>query len=578
MYFKSMSGKWRANGAGLIFFLSFLTLVLHRESCNAQGLESSLSEIFKKWEDSIPKLIESQKINGLAIAVADETGMLWSKGFGYTDISHSREVDANTLFSVQSMSKNFTALAILNAVEDGILDLDCPIAFYLPDFKVNSRFDSLPQEKITLRLLLSHRAGFAHEAPVGNNYYTEGSFEDHIKSISDTWLRFPVGQRYSYSNLGIDLAGHILEVKSGMTFESYVENHILKPSGLTRSSFNQKEIIKESNRARGYSAPDTEAPFHYAMIPSGGLYSSVTDLSHYLGMMINNGMYGNNKIAEPESLKAMFEIPGKLPDQISGYGLGISIRNDYGLTLLTHGGAGLGFCSNVLWSPEYKTGVVFLSNSTNTRFQNSLPLKILFEIIKAKTGIQLVEEFPNVSYNDPEREVDSLILKRISGTYLYNRSGVMILEYQNGRLGTKPEGPEFFPAIFTSETEFNFGMGPFPTFFSIFEGTNEKPGYLVRHFDGEYLDFNESPFDKPGPSTPEWGKYTGNYSYYSQGKLSSNKVPVTIKNGYLYVFNYKLMEYRPGLFFTSHGETLDFRGSNATWRNIRLEKADAPPQ
>ena len=555
----------------LIYLLLFLIAFSSSESCPGQIADRSFTKLFEKWEDSIPKLIESQNVQGLAIAVADETGLVWAKGFGHTDATHDRVVDINTLFSVQSMSKNFTALAILKAVEDDIVKLDYPITYYLPDFKVNSRYESLPQDKITLRLLLSHRAGFTHEAPVGNNYYTEGSFEAHIKSISDTWLRFPVGQRYSYSNLGIDLAGNILAVKTGTPFEVYVRHNILEPSGMTRSSFSLKEIIKESNRATGYSSPDTESPFYFAMIPSGGLYSSVNDLSKYLQMMINNGLYGSNRIIEPESLKAMFEIQGKLPKQISGYGLGISVRGDYELTLYTHGGAGFGFCSNIIWSPEHKVGIVFLSNSSNTRFQNSLPIEILFEIIEAKSGTKPVEEFAVVSYNDPEIKVDSIVQKELSGTYLYNRGGIMILEYENGRLGIKPEGPAFYPAIFTSDTDFNFGTGPYPTFYSIYKGSNEKPGYLLRHFDGEHLDFNESPFDKPGPAKPEWDKYTGNYSYYSQGKLSSNKVPVTMKNGYLYVYNYKLSEHEPGLFFTNHGEALDFRGEYPTWRNIRLE-------
>ena len=101
---------------------------------------------------------------------------------------------ADTIFSVQSMSKMFTATAVMQAVAAGRLDLDEPITTYLPGFTVHSAFEEHPERKITLRMLLSHTAGFTHEAPVGNNNELEpGDFDAHVRSISDTWLRFPVG-------------------------------------------------------------------------------------------------------------------------------------------------------------------------------------------------------------------------------------------------------------------------------------------------------------------------------------------------------------------------------------------------
>ena len=96
--------------------------------------------------------------------------MLWAEGFGCTDWNCRTPVTADTPFSIQSMTKSFTAVAVLLAVQDGLLDLDAPISTYLPDFTVNSIFDERPQDLITLRMLLSHTAGFTHEAPVGNNY------------------------------------------------------------------------------------------------------------------------------------------------------------------------------------------------------------------------------------------------------------------------------------------------------------------------------------------------------------------------------------------------------------------------
>ena len=157
-----------------------------------------------------------QGIPGLAVALVDADQTLWVEGFGHLDRRGSAPVTADTIFSVESMSKLFTATAVMQAVAAGRLDLDAPITTYLPEFTVHSAFEEHPERKITLRMLLSHTAGFTHEAPLGNNNDLDpGDFDAHVRSISDTWLRFPVGSGYAYSNLGIDLAGYILRARRG---------------------------------------------------------------------------------------------------------------------------------------------------------------------------------------------------------------------------------------------------------------------------------------------------------------------------------------------------------------------------
>ena len=134
-----------------------------------------------------------QGVPGLAVALVDTDRALWVEGFGHLDGAGSAPVSADSIFSVQSMSKLFTATAVMQAVAAGRLDLDAPITTYLPGFTVHSAFEKHPERKITLRMLLSHTAGFAHEAPVGNNNDLDpGTFDAHVRSISDTWLRFPV--------------------------------------------------------------------------------------------------------------------------------------------------------------------------------------------------------------------------------------------------------------------------------------------------------------------------------------------------------------------------------------------------
>jgi CubicO group peptidase (beta-lactamase class C family) len=218
------------------------------------GNHPDIASVLKKYQMLIPGKIQKEKVPGFAIGVVDKDGILWSDGYGFTDLSKTKRVDSQTIFSIQSISKTFTATAVLHAVQEGILDHNEPVTTYLPDFTVNSRFEENPCSRITLKLLLSHRAGFTHEAPIGNNYDASfSSFEEHVLSIQDTWLKFPVGERFSYSNLGIDLAGYILQVVSGMPFHEYVRQNIFKPMDMANSSFDTEWIKRNNNRASGHS-------------------------------------------------------------------------------------------------------------------------------------------------------------------------------------------------------------------------------------------------------------------------------------------------------------------------------------
>ena len=113
--------------------------------------------------------MQKDNIPGLAIAVVDDQNILWDEGFGYTDWDRQTPVTPSTLFSIQSMSKSFTATAAMFAAQDGLVDLDAPITTYLPNFHVHSIFEEHPEQKMTLRILLSHTAGFPHDAAYGGN-------------------------------------------------------------------------------------------------------------------------------------------------------------------------------------------------------------------------------------------------------------------------------------------------------------------------------------------------------------------------------------------------------------------------
>ena len=472
--------------------------------------------IIEKYRQLIPQLMAEQKVPGLAIAVVDDAHVLWAEGFGFTDDDHKVAVNSDTVFSVQSISKNFTAAAVLLAVQDGLLDLDAPITTYLPDFTVHSIFEEHPERKITLRILLSHTAGFTHEAPIGNNMdLGPVDFEDHIKSISDTWLRFPVGAGYAYSNLGISLAGYILQTVTGVPFPKYVEEKLLHPIGMLNSSFDMEQIRANPNRAIGHSWPLPKVQLEVPLVPEGGLYASANDMAKYLQFHLNRGSVHGQPLLDPALLDEMYTVPAPAQGSREGYALGVERHTWYkgrSAVLFGHGGGGFGFQARVWWAPELKIGLAVLTNSADHNLLGDVELRILDDFV-----------------HDPT----SIYYSRLQA--LPSRSPV-----PDGDLRWRP------------------------------------PLDLAQEIEGQALQASDQ--DQPrwetyigAYGTRTWGVLDPLNPYVKVYESGSRLyIEAADENKAL-----RLTEVSPGLFFAENGESLDFRGAVPTWRNFKLIKMDA---
>ena len=353
------------------------------------------------FDELITRLMKEQDVPGLAVAVTDGEHTLWSKGYGWTDYDRRKPITPQTMFSIQSMSKTFTATAVMMACQEGLVDLDTPITTYLPEFTVNSAFEAHPESRITLRRLLSHTAGFAHEAPYGNSFSLgEMDFDMHVKSISSSWLRFPVGKNWAYSNLGIDLAGYIIQRRSGIPFTQYVQKKLLAPLGMSRTTMDSAAIKAEPDRAIGHTPFYAKLPVDIPMIPAGGVYTSAEDLVKFVRLHLNGG----GGIIDAARLREMYTLPA---DGLSGnYGLGI-VKNLISLPGhvtswgLGHSGAGFGFLSDMYWYPLIGIGAVVLTNSVNHTLQGDLVFKILNTIIDDPRTV-FHERLQDLPGNDPD--------------------------------------------------------------------------------------------------------------------------------------------------------------------------------
>ena len=347
--------------------------------------------VFEKYRQSIVEGMNEDKLPGLSIALVDREGLIWSAGFGYTDYDRTMPVTPDTIFSIQSMSKTFTATVVMLAVQDGLVDLDTPITEYLPDFKVKSRFEKNPQDKMTLRHLLSHKAGFVHSAPVGNNFERKfSSFEAHIRSISDTWLKFPVGAKYSYSNLGVDLAAYIIQIRSGRSFVEYMKARLFDPLDMPNSSVDMEFIRQNQNRAIGHTPHIRKETLEMPMIGAGGVYTSAKDLAKFVQFHLNWGKVSDHSILNRKYIESM---------SLSSLGLCIGINpqhkikaehyssvelNDTVFCELYNGGGGFGFHSSMSWYPEYGIGMLILTNSVSHNLQWELLRRIKDELMVKK--------------------------------------------------------------------------------------------------------------------------------------------------------------------------------------------------
>lgn len=477
----------------------------------------SNSAVIEKYRQLIPQIMKEQNIPGLSLAVVDDQQVLWAEGFGVTDPVQNRPVTADTLFSIQSMSKNFTAVGVLMAAQDGLVNMDTPISAYLPEFHVNSIFEEHPEQKMTLTNLLGHTAGFTHEAPVGNNSdIGPCTFEEHIKSISDTWLMFPVGQKYNYSNNGPDLAGYILQLRSGMPFEQYMQRKLLDPIGMTHSTFDISRIEQVQDRAIGHDQRVTMIPVAVSMIPAGGLYSSANDMAKYVQFQINGGVVGSGTEGTsagtrlvPQSLLDTVDAPPSPLTRQQGEGYGVFVGRRHDTYYIGSGGGGFGFLSDMLWYPELKLGIVLLTNSVDHNLHARLDGEILDDMI-----------------TDPQSVFHARAIQ-------LNNTTVAPWEKLPGAFVAPPPTPDVAPLIRK--------LAPTPT---------AEDRLRWQTYVGTY-------------GEREWGQILITVQLYERdGRLYGSQGDTT----------FPATEVRPGVFFADNGEAMDLRGPVLTAMGVRITR------
>ena len=482
-------------------------------------------------------------IAGIAVALVDGPETVYAAGFG--------QARPESVFRCGSISKLLNALAVMQLVEAGKLDLDAPVDRYgeglLP---VNPFPNSAP---VTLRQLLCHRSGFVREAPVGGYFDdSQPGLAPTLSSIAQTVLVNPPNTRTRYSNAGPSLAGHLVERAAGAAFGQYQRERILEPLGMTHPSWSLEDLprgqlipafMRVADGHGGFGR--RQAPvFNLGAVPAGNLFTTAEDLARFLGMLAAGGQGPGGRILKTGSLAQMFTP--QLTSEPGGYGLGFVVGKFRGHESVSHNGAVYGHSASLVFLPDARVGAVVLANEdlVNGRIQKLANLALSLMLAAGRA-----EEPPPAPV--PLRLAPN-VLAPFCGDY-ESQSFWAELTIEDGRLAANISGQPtrltpIGPSRFLAESRVNESV---PLDIEC-DAAGQVTGFTMGP--QKFMRAHASRGDIPGP----WRSYLGSFG------PAFIPLVLSVRRGHLYAMTENLADYRltpvnrrvfafpPGLYADEH--------------------------
>jgi putative ATP-binding cassette transporter len=326
------------------------------ETTEAVPLSLSQAEI-EKIEAFVQRQMAIWKIPGISLVIVKADQTVYQKGFGFADLEKEEPITDTTLFELGSASKSFTALAILQLEEKGMLKLTDPVDKYIPWLKMKFQGKEVP---VTIGNMLYHTSGLPHFETLSliPPSTKDDALEQAVQKLIGKELMFPPGQRYGYSSIGYDVLGLIISKVSGQSYEEYMKKNILLPLQMN-NTYLFREEAKAKDLAVGYkycfNKPAAyDAPMYRGNTPAGYVITNATDLAQWLKIQMGTiESDGLNKSLIEKSHIPNPDLPG------SNYGAGWMIFSTY--KMVTHGGLNPNFSSLIAFGAE-KLGVGVLVN------------------------------------------------------------------------------------------------------------------------------------------------------------------------------------------------------------------------
>lgn len=328
-----------------------------------QTQDKSFSDI----DALMQSMIDTANVRGLTIAVTKDKEIVYSKAFGVANAQTKEKLRPEHIFHVASISKTFTATAVMQLAEKGKIDINKPLIHYLPYFKMNDE----RYKAITIKQMLNHTSGipdvedYEWEKAVAD----EGAAERYNRSLSDQKLVSAPGEEFNYSNMAFDIMADLVAKVSGMSFEKYVKENILTPLQMRESSFYAPEIKKSLRTTPHTGMPPVVSPvypYNRMHAPSSTLNTNVLELASWAIANMYDGEYKGKRIFSPET-HALMTTPTFTVNEKRQISVGLSwfIYKYNGILTREHSGGDLGYRSILTIMPEKKLGIIILCNQDN---------------------------------------------------------------------------------------------------------------------------------------------------------------------------------------------------------------------
>jgi CubicO group peptidase (beta-lactamase class C family) len=347
--------------------LALILRVLARRAPAKPVIKSAAYEAIDAY---IERQMRRLSMPGVSLAIVEGDRVVHLRGFGKAHAG-GEPPTPQTPFALGSTTKSFTALAVMQLVEAGKIELDAPVQRYLPWFRVA---DPQASAQMTVRHLLHQTSGlptWVGEVPLTNFDDSPGATERQARALSTLKLTRPVGSAFEYSNMNYNLLGPIIEVAGGESYEDYVQKHIFAPLRMSHT-YTSQAAARRDGLAVGHrywfmipvAAP--HLPLPHGSLPGGLIISCAEDMARYLIALLNGGRYGDTQILSAAGVDELhrgvadFFVMGR---SIAQYGMGWLVSEIGQTKLVSHGGTLPDFGSHMALLPEQKKGVVLLYNA-----------------------------------------------------------------------------------------------------------------------------------------------------------------------------------------------------------------------
>jgi CubicO group peptidase (beta-lactamase class C family) len=347
------------------FLLSALTVCAQEldVSKKLEGFDAYMEQLLKDWNTP-----------GIGVGIVVNDKLVFAKGYGYRDYGRKVPFTPTTLCPIASNSKLFTAIAAGMLVEQGKLTWDKPVREAVPTIQF---YNDQLNNNVTLRDMLSHRTGVTrHDLIWFKSPFTRKELFEKLKYLEP---QQPMRETFLYNNLMFSAVGYIIELQSGKTWEQYVRQNIFEPLDMTTTTYTISDMLKQPDHGVPYREKRDSFelyPIPYyedteGVAPAGAIISNVSELSHWLVALMNDGKYNGKQVLPPEVLKATMQPAIGLPNALGealgywevlnpDYGMGRQTASYRGRLMTFHGGDLPGFHSQVSFLQNDKIGAIVL--------------------------------------------------------------------------------------------------------------------------------------------------------------------------------------------------------------------------